>query len=157
MAAIRLATKDIREVRASKMVRAASESSKDREERASISLDSEGSAEVEVARLAEKMMRTTRKRREMRRAALQLEYKKHAEGLEKDIHADFEQHRRLDSYRAQLGMFRKLLRKKAMIEERMLANASKLERAYFDANREFSVTLGGRVGDILPTPNVLIR
>ena len=54
-------------------------------------------------------------------------------------------------------MFRKLLRKKAMIEERMLANASKLERAYFDANREFSVTLGGRVGDILPTPNVLIR
>ena len=58
MAAIRLATKDIREVRASKMVRAASESSKDREERASISLDSEGSAEVEVARLAEKMMRT---------------------------------------------------------------------------------------------------
>ena len=41
-----------------------------------------------------------------------------------------------------------LLRRKIAIEERIFAHTAILEKAYIDANREFSVTIKGRLEDI---------
>lgn len=121
------------------------------DEESQVSQDSEAE---DVARLAQKMMASTKKRRDARRKELTSVFATKAAKMEADITSTFASYDRHQITKAGIDRLGTLLEKKAAIEARILSSVTKLERAYEDINREFSISLTGRAQDLVALPEV---
>ncbi|MCJ1431692.1 hypothetical protein MMC27_001047 [Xylographa pallens] len=131
--------------------------------------DSQDSATEMVTRLAQKMVNSTKKRREARRNELRAEFLKQSAQIMKKIDVVFgdpakqvcpkpelrlcclcvsDRRNRSQAVLAGLKELSDLLKRKVAIEERIFAHTAILEKAYLDANQELSVSLKGRMQDI---------
>ncbi|KAL9121852.1 MAG: hypothetical protein Q9187_001599 [Circinaria calcarea] len=88
MAPARSAAKS-RAAKASKQTNAPSESSQEIMEEADVSADSEEMATLRIQRLAENMKKSARKRREARRKAVEADFLRRCEKMEKQINTAF--------------------------------------------------------------------
>ncbi|MCJ1243921.1 hypothetical protein MMC30_001118 [Trapelia coarctata] len=116
--------------------------------------DSQDSATEMITHLAQRMVSSTRKRREDRRNELKSELQKKSASIEKRIETAFgdqikQVQPRSKAMKERLEYLGILLERKAAIEENLFAHTSALEKAYIDANKELSVTMKGRMNDIV--------
>ncbi|MCJ1399702.1 hypothetical protein MMC11_002904 [Xylographa trunciseda] len=109
--------------------------------------DSQDSATEMVTRLAQKMVNSTKKRRQARRDELRADFLKQSTRIVKMIDAAFEDPAK-QVVLAGLRELSTLLKRQAAIEENIFAHTAILEKAYLDANQEFSVSIQGRMQDM---------
>ncbi|MCJ1317548.1 hypothetical protein MMC15_002873 [Xylographa vitiligo] len=109
---------------------------------------SQDSATEMVTRLAQKMVNSTKKRREARRNALRTEFLKQSTQIVKKIDIAFGDPAKSQVVLTGLKELSDLLKRKAAIEEKIFVHTAILEKAYLDANQELSVSLKGRMQDI---------
>ncbi|MCJ1477995.1 hypothetical protein MMC13_006670 [Lambiella insularis] len=119
---------------------------------ASDSANSQDSATEMVTRLAQKMVNSTKKRRQTRRNELKADFLKASGRIEKSIDTSFGDPAK-QAVKFRLEQLGQLLQRKAGIEERILAHTAVLEKAYVDAAQELSVVLQGRMQDIASMDN----
>ncbi|MCJ1282049.1 hypothetical protein MMC26_001372 [Xylographa opegraphella] len=116
--------------------------------------DSPDSATEMVTRLAQKMVNSTKKRREARRNQMRAEFLKQSTRIVKNIDVAFEDPAKSQVVLAGLEELSNLLKRKGAIEAKIFAHTAILEKAYLDANQELSVSLKGRMQDIAQLESV---
>ncbi|MCJ1381000.1 hypothetical protein MMC17_004109 [Xylographa soralifera] len=119
--------------------------------------DSQDSATEMVTRLAQKMVNSTKKRREARRNELRAGFLKQSTRIVKKIDVTFGDPAKSQVVLAGLKELSDLLKRKAAIEEKIFAHTAILEKAYLDANQELSVSLKGRLQDIAHLEDIPVR
>ncbi|MCJ1303124.1 hypothetical protein MMC08_005931 [Hypocenomyce scalaris] len=150
MAPTRSSTKISRAAKTETKRSAVRESSQEHDRDANDSQASQISDDLDVAKMIQGMMKSTKKRHEARRATIRQEHKKQVERVEEDIRADTIS--RSESHETRLEKLSALLARKASVEASIMAHTRAMEKAYVETIKEVTVIIAGRTQDLVAEP-----
>ncbi|KAI9717308.1 MAG: hypothetical protein M1812_004835 [Candelaria pacifica] len=112
--------------------------------------ESQGSDDQDTIKLAKAMMESSKKRREAKRKAIELEHRKRVEEARVKItkFMDNEKQKSINVRKAHLERLGILMQRKALLETKIVANIRVVETAYFDFSDEVTVIWKGRLEDL---------
>ncbi|MCJ1307862.1 hypothetical protein MMC25_001510 [Agyrium rufum] len=114
----------------------------------SVDSDQENATQKKIKELADQMKKSSLKRRDIKRKAADVEFRKGTAELKSKVETGMEKFRVSKSSQIRHERLHTLLRERAAIEKQMIIHMTTMERAYLDACRDFRKALTFRMDDL---------